>query len=95
MRMESLENRNLLAADFMAIEALPLEPIDPVDPPMGVVVAEGTQEADRIRAFVDDDSMLHVVVNGEERVFESEQIDGILVRAKGCIPRFVVQLAIW
>ena len=79
-RIESLEDRNLLAADFIAMDSMP---VDPVDPPIGIVVAEGTEEADRIGAFVDGDNMLHVVVNGDENLYNSDQIDGILVRAKG------------
>ena len=38
--------------------------------------------ADRISAFVDDENMLHVNVNGDESVYHSEDIDGIYVLAK-------------
>ncbi|MCH2115773.1 MAG: hypothetical protein MK171_12795, partial [Pirellulales bacterium] len=70
MRFESLEARKLLAADVAA------------DVSNGLVI-EGTEDADRISAFVDDCNQLHVIVNGNERIYDSDSVDGLHVRAKG------------
>ena len=83
VRFESLETRTLLAADLVAGDPLLLEEVDVSDPPVGVVVAEGTENADFINAFVDADNILHVVINGVEETYDSSQIEGIYVLAKG------------
>jgi len=83
MSFESLETKVLLAADVAIVSPLPFDDIDLLDPPTAVVIVEGTDEADRISAFVDSDNMLRVNVNGDVSVYNSDDIDGIYVNAKG------------
>ena len=49
MGFEQLENKVLLAADVALTTPFPAAQIDLADPPVAVVIAEGTDEADRPR----------------------------------------------
>ena len=72
----------MLAADFAATDVVRPEDVDLDNPPDVVVIAEGTNDDDRISAFVDDANQLHVIVNDDETVINSDDVDGIIVLAK-------------
>ncbi|MGI9455757.1 MAG: hypothetical protein ACR2NU_04300, partial [Aeoliella sp.] len=77
-RFESLESRTLLAADFIAA---PIDAVITPVPPEGLLVIEGTEEADVIRVFVTGER-LNVVVNGELEQHDNSAIDRIHIHAK-------------
>ena len=89
MRMEDLESRTLLAADFMPAEVLEttdrIQPSEApplfITPPPGIVIVQGTDRDDAIKATVDG-NRLFISVNGDVQVHDASEVDIIAVWAK-------------
>ena len=88
MRLEGLETRTLLAADFVQADVPrdiagidPVQPV-PIEPPApGIVIVEGTNEADKIHVKVDEDKLI-ISVNGDIETHKASEVDIIAVWAK-------------
>ncbi|MCH2609006.1 MAG: hypothetical protein MKZ92_10780, partial [Pedosphaera sp.] len=76
------KNRAVRTGREMRFESLEARKLLAADLSNGLVI-EGTEDADRISAFVDDSNQLHVIVNGNESIYDSDSVDGLHVRAKG------------